>query len=183
MGIASIAPGTFDKIPLMFFLDMSNNKLASLPAGVFDKLFTLNELYLSGNQLTSLPTRVFKGMLNMWYLDLSNNKLACLPPEIFDDFKSPYTSQGPEIDISGNSFACYHRSWTFNILRVDSKLPACSSAVLQDCTTGTSSYQPEQGPTIVTATTAVAARSCRAPMRTDVVIAVVLGRLTARFLP
>lgn len=103
MGIAAIAPGTFDRMsitvldlsdnlisalpslpPSLIYLSLQQNRLGRLEEHQFSGCTNLEQLSLSRNVITRLSHGVFQDLARLQYLFLDSNLIAELPSGVFD---------------------------------------------------------------------------------------------------
>ena len=70
-------------MPLLTFLDLSNNKIAEIYEKNFDKQALLQTLYLNHNRIAKIAPKSFESLLQLRILDLSYNKLKTLTFDMF----------------------------------------------------------------------------------------------------
>ncbi|XP_078362624.1 uncharacterized protein LOC144646519 [Oculina patagonica] len=75
----------FQKISVVFSLDMSFNKLMSIPDLAFSGCKNLKQLILSYNSISQVNSRTFAGLRNLQNLMMTNNSLAFIPENTFAD--------------------------------------------------------------------------------------------------
>lgn len=73
----------FSELPLLTFLDMSNNKITEIFEKNFQKSTALLTLYLCHNRINKIAPKSFEKLLMMKTLDVSSNKLDVFKPEMF----------------------------------------------------------------------------------------------------
>ena len=90
MGLRSLEPGVFDGLSRLWWLDLSDNKLATVHPNLFHGrgLDSLRQVELDGNRLATLHPDLFRGLGALWYVDLSRNRLRTVPPSLFDEQRS-----------------------------------------------------------------------------------------------
>ncbi|XP_068625488.1 carboxypeptidase N subunit 2-like isoform X1 [Battus philenor] len=80
--ITSLNTDSFDGLPSLEKLDISDNKITTLPLGVLDKVPKLINLNASFNLITDLPVGLFDQIPNLLQLDLTGNLLKKLDPGV-----------------------------------------------------------------------------------------------------
>lgn len=137
-----IQVGSFDALPNLRFVDLSNNRLKAIKVGVFNNL-KINLLELSYNQIESIETAAFDGMSKLvsfyiisnkinridveWFrncpklthLDFSGNEIRSLPANIFENLNDENTKI--TLNLYGNKIQTIH-SKAFSKLRTLKKL-------------------------------------------------------------
>lgn len=102
----------FSELPLLTFLDMSNNKITEIFEKNFQKSTALLTLYLCHNRINKIAPKSFEKLLMMKTLDVSSNKLDVFKPEMFggnlfagNKLKKLYLSNNLLSVLNGNVFA------------------------------------------------------------------------------
>ncbi|CAH2059296.1 unnamed protein product, partial [Iphiclides podalirius] len=83
-GISQVDLESFENLPSLKHLDLSQNKIQNLELGVLDGLTKLNHLNLSYNSITNLPLGLFDQIPNLLNLDFSANGLSSLELGVLD---------------------------------------------------------------------------------------------------
>ncbi|CAK1594597.1 unnamed protein product [Parnassius mnemosyne] len=93
--ISEVNLESFENLPSLKHLDLSQNKIQELKLGVLDEALNVTHLNLSSNLLTGFPLGLFDQKPNLITLDLSGNLINSLELGIFDPLtklKSLYLS-------------------------------------------------------------------------------------------
>lgn len=86
--IKTILPNTFEKLPNLESLRLTNNLIEKLEAGTFSNQKKLRRLSVNHNQLSNLEADVFASLEVLEVLDLSNNRLSRLNGNAFAGLSS-----------------------------------------------------------------------------------------------
>ncbi|XP_019636663.1 PREDICTED: SLIT and NTRK-like protein 6 [Branchiostoma belcheri] len=132
--ISDIQDGTFNSIPQLTRLNLSNNKLTTLRSDMFTGLGNLEYLYLNNNDITdiqagtlnptsqlrilnlrnnhiqTIPSNLLANLLQLRYLRLSGNNITTLPSVAYDILSSIST-----VIIGNNPWQCNCRMVEFRL--------------------------------------------------------------------
>lgn len=77
--LASIEPGSFDKLPHLESIDLSCNCLKHLHSDIFKKSPDLRQVHFQENEIDKIESALFNSKTDLKFLDLSKNKLEFIP--------------------------------------------------------------------------------------------------------
>lgn len=83
--IESISPHTFHDLKNLSRLALHNNRITHLAANSFESLSNLTRLALSHNQIVSIDPKAFHGLRSLEFVSLDNNRLEQIGPSVFAD--------------------------------------------------------------------------------------------------
>jgi Leucine-rich repeat (LRR) protein len=98
LGIQSILPGAFARVPNLTDLNMADNELAEWEAAWLRGVVGLQFLDVSGNHLLHVERDSFQNQTDLRSLEMSNNQLSTM-----DGWLRTYSSETLEfLDLGGN---------------------------------------------------------------------------------
>ena len=86
--VKKIEPFTFQQLPRLNVLDLSNQSLESLPENSFANL-SVQEIRLSKNKLRKLKDNIFTNLTSLTMLDLSDNEELFFIGDLFSHLENP----------------------------------------------------------------------------------------------
>ena len=96
--ISNLAPGAFEGLTNLVYLNLVNNLLSALRPGTFTGLTSLGVLEMQYNGITFLQPGVFDGLPNLEFLVVGHNRIAVMQPASFAGLISLI-----ELDLENNT--------------------------------------------------------------------------------
>ncbi|XP_066291429.1 insulin-like growth factor-binding protein complex acid labile subunit [Branchiostoma lanceolatum] len=116
--ISTIFQGAFQRLGMLFHLDIEGNEIDAINDNDFKDLVHLYILDLSDNNIRSVSTDSFRGLYSLQVIDISRNHLASLPVGVFEPVTSIvelYLNDNDINTIPPNIFQPLHNLRYFNI--------------------------------------------------------------------
>lgn len=76
--LTKLEKAAFGHLPIVFELNLANNKIDNVTSRAFEGLLQLLTLNLTDNNISYIPNGAFQGLVSLRTLDLSHNKLERL---------------------------------------------------------------------------------------------------------
>lgn len=92
----------FSDLPLLTFMDLSNNLLPEILEKHFLKLLNLQTLYLHHNRIEKIANKAFESLLQLRVLDISRNKLKTFTLEMFGGISKFTGNKLRKLNLSNN---------------------------------------------------------------------------------
>ncbi|XP_019618611.1 PREDICTED: reticulon-4 receptor-like [Branchiostoma belcheri] len=97
-----ILPDTFQTLPRLKHLYLSNNRIRMIQSDTFQNVTSLQTLSLAFNRITYIHSQAFKNLPHIQKLYLQKNKLSAILPSAFRMLLSIRTV----INVDGNPWQC-----------------------------------------------------------------------------
>lgn len=73
----------FSDLPLLTFLDLSNNIMTEILEKTFQKVLSLQTLHIHNNRIEKIANKAFESLLQLRTFDISRNRLKTFTLEMF----------------------------------------------------------------------------------------------------